>query len=122
MRVFTWWKITRDIAVSKDDYVDYVVDKLSGLGGVRSRAMFGGYGIFHEGLMFALIADGVLYFKVDDANREMYREAGSSIFPHGISYWEVPTDIFENTARLYEWAEISIRIAQAKAAKKNKKK
>ena len=104
----------------KDDYADYVVAKLSGLGDVRSRAMFGGYGIFHEGLMFALISDGVLYFKVDDSNRDMYQEAGSSIFPHGISYWEVPSDVFEDAAKLYEWAEISIRIAQAKASKKRK--
>ena len=105
---------------AKDDYADYVVDKLSGLGEVHSRAMFGGYGIFHEGLMFALISDDVLYFKVDNTNREMYETAGSSKFPHGISYWEVPTDIFEDTARLYEWANISIGVAQAKAKKKIK--
>ena len=103
---------------AKDDYAAYVVDKLSGLGEVHSRAMFGGYGIFHEGLMFALISDDVLYFKVDNSNREMYEKAGSSKFPHGISYWEVPTDIFEDTARLYQWANISIGVAQAKAKKK----
>jgi DNA transformation protein len=105
---------------ARDDYADYIVDKLSDLGDVWSRAMFGGYGIFHEGLMFALISDGVLYFKVDDSNREMYEEAGSSKFGHGISYWEVPTEVFEDTARLYEWADISIGIAQAKAKKKRK--
>ena len=105
---------------AKDDYADYVVDKLSGLGEVHSRAMFGGYGIFSEGLMFAMISDGVLYFKVDNSNREMYEKAGSSKFPHGISYWEVPTDVFEDNARLYEWADISIGLAQAKAKKKSK--
>jgi DNA transformation protein len=105
---------------AKDDYADYVVDKLSGLGDVYNRAMFGGYGIFHEGFMFALVSDGMLYFKVDDSNREMYEKAGSGKFPHGISYWEVPTEVFEDTARLYEWAEISIGLAQAKARKKKK--
>ena len=105
---------------AKDDYVDYVVGKLSGLGEVHSRAMFGGYGIFYEGLMFALISDGVLYLKVDNSNREMYEKAGSSKFPHGISYWEVPTDVFEDTAKLYEWANISIGLAQSKARKKAK--
>ena len=105
---------------AKDDYADYIVDKLSGLGDVHSRAMFGGHGIFNEGLMFALISDGVLYFKVDDSNREMYEKAGSSKFPHGISYWEVPTEVFEDMSLLYEWANISIGIAQAKAKKKKK--
>jgi len=108
------------MAKAKDDYVNYIVDKLSGVGDVSSRAMFGGYGIFNEGLMFALISDGVLYFKVDDSNREMYEKAGSSKFQHGISYWEVPTEIFEDTAKLYEWANVSIEIAQAKAKKKRK--
>lgn len=108
------------MAKGKDDYTDYIVDKLSGLGDVRSRAMFGGYGIFHDGLMFAVISDDVLYFKVDESNREMYEKAGSSKFPHGISYWEVPTEIFEDTAGLYEWANISINIAQSKAKKKRR--
>jgi DNA transformation protein len=108
------------MARAKDEYANFIVDKLSGLGNVHSRAMFGGYGIFHEGLMFALVSDDILYFKVDDTNREMYRKAGSEVFPHGISYWRVPTDVFEDTAGLYEWADISIKIAQTKAAKKKR--
>ena len=106
---------------AKDEYANYIVDKLAGLSDVSSRAMFGGHGIFHEGLMFALISDGVLFFKVDDSNREMYEKAGSSKFQHGISYWEVPTEVFEDTAKLYEWANISIEIAKAKAKAKKKK-
>jgi len=50
----------------------------------------------------------------------MYVKAGSTRFPHGISYWEVPEEVFEDTARLHEWANISIAIARARA--KNKKK
>ena len=80
--------------------------------------MFGGYGIFHEGLMFALIADDTLYFKVDESNREIYEKAESQPFPHGISYWEVPADVLEDKNRLGEWAEISIDIAHRKAKKK----
>ena len=76
--------------------------------------MFGGYGIFHEGLMFALKADDILYFKVDDSNRDMYEKAGSNKFPHGISYWEVPAEVFEDVDKLHKWANISIAIAQAK--------
>ena len=108
------------MAKAKNDYANFIVDKLAGLGEVNGRAMFGGYGIFHQGLMFALMADDVLYFKVDETNREMYEKAGSGKFPHGISYWEVPTEVFEDMAKLYEWAEISIGIAQAKAKKKRR--
>jgi len=105
---------------ARGEYASYIVDKLSSLGDVSSRAMFGGYGIFHESLMFAVISDDILYFKVDESNRDMYVKAGSTRFPHGISYWEVPEEVFEDTARLHEWANISIAIARARA--KNKKK
>jgi len=82
--------------------------------------MFGGYGIFHEGLMFAVIADDTLYFKVDESNRDIYEKAGSQPFPHGISYWEVPADVLEDKNRLGEWAGLSMDIAIKKAEKKRR--
>ena len=42
------------------DYLNFIMDKLAPAGEMKSRAMFGGYGIFHEGLMFALISDDIL--------------------------------------------------------------
>jgi DNA transformation protein len=108
------------MARARDEYVNFIVDRLAGLGDVYCQRLFGGYAVFHEGLTFALIADDTLYFKVDDTNRWMYDEAGSGHFPHPISYREVPADVFEDPARLYEWAEISIGIARAKAEKKRK--
>ena len=101
------------------EYLDFVVEKLAPIGDITSRAMFGGYGIFHRGLMFALISEDVLYFKVNDSNREMYQKAQSRLFPHGISYWEVPPDVLEENDRLHQWANISIEIAH-KAAKKKR--
>ena len=101
-----------------EEYHKFVMQKLAPLGTVTSRAMFGGYGIFHEGLMFALISDDTLYFKVADQNRDMYEKAGSTVFPHGISYWEVPAEVLEDDPKLQEWAAISIKIAQQVAAKK----
>ena len=68
------------------EYLEFVMEKLAPLGDITSRAMFGGYGIFHQGLMFALISEDTLYFKVNDSNREMYQKARSRLFPHGISY------------------------------------
>ena len=94
-----------------NEYLQFIIQKLNPLGNVMSRAMFGGYGIFHEGVMFALIADDTLYFKVNETNRAMYKQAGSKPFPHGISYWEVPADLLEEDNRLHEWANVSIKIA-----------
>ena len=47
-------------------FVKSLLDMLSDFGNVRSRAMFGGHGIYHEGVMIGLIASGVFYLKVDD--------------------------------------------------------
>lgn len=104
------------------EYLDFVLDKLSPIGDIRSRAMFGGYGIFHEGLMFALISEDTLYFKVNESNRHIYETAQSKPFPHGISYWEVTSDVLEDNTRLLELANISIGIAQEAARMKKKKK
>ena len=110
------------MAKGRNEYAEYIVDRLAGLGNVSYQRLFGGYGVSCDGLTFALIADDTLYFKVDDSNHEMYDGAGAGHFPHPISYREVPAEVFEDMAKLYEWAEISIAIAKAKAKTKKKKK
>ena len=65
---------------SDSDFVDNVLDLLGAWGGVAARKMFGGYGLYRQGLMFALVADDVLYFKVDDQNRAEFTAAGMGPF------------------------------------------
>ena len=67
------------------EFLEFELEKLAPIGGVKSRAMFGGYGIFHDSLMFALISEDTLYFKVNESNRNIYEMAGSRPFPHGIA-------------------------------------
>lgn len=99
-----------------NDFITFVVDQLSGWGDIRVKRMFGGAGLWCEGKMFALLADNVAYFKVDDTNREKYIEAGSGPlqpFPNKkaiLSYYEIPFYILENREELMEWAEESLTI------------
>ena len=101
-------------------FLKHIMDRLSPLGEIRSKYMFGGWGVFSEGLMFAVFAGDSLYFKVDKSNRQMYEKAGSTPFPHGISYWEVPAEVAEDEKKLLDWAQISMDIAQRKAVIKKK--
>jgi DNA transformation protein len=109
------------VAVS-DEYLEYVLDQLSTLGSVSSRRMFGGAGLYHEDLFFAVVADDVLYFKADDSNRSDYEAAGAEPFrpfpdkDHVMQYYEVPVDILENRESLTEWAQKAICVARRKAA------
>lgn len=83
--------------------------------------MFGGAGLYCDGLFFALVADDVLYFKVDDSNRADYEAAGMGPFKpfpdkQGVmQYYEVPIDVLENRQTLRDWAEKALDVARRKA-------
>jgi DNA transformation protein len=105
-----------------DEFVDYVIDQLAMWGTVSVRKMFGGAGIYRDGVMFGLIADDVAYLKVDDSNRDDFIKAGSSPFnPYPdkvktavMSYYEIPVDVQENPDQLAKWAERSLSVARKK--------
>ena len=105
-------------------FLDRVMDLLAPLGDISSRAMFGGYGIFHQRDMFALIYGSSLYFKVNDSNRAIYQDAGSRQFVTRfipltpMPYYEVPTEVLEDMAKFREWARMSINVGHATSKKK----
>ncbi len=92
------------------EYIDYIVDLLSPVGDVRARSMFGGHGLFMDGLMFAIISRDTLYLKVDDETRERYRAEGLAPFkpsderPKTMSYYPLPDAVFEDQEALADWA------------------
>ena len=114
--------------MQNNDYIDYVLDILEPFGNIRSRKMFGGYGIYKEDIFFALIIDGILRFKVDDTNRSDYEECGCEPFRYTgkkdkvvvMNYWEVPIDVLENRDLLEQWVDKALDVARR--AKKSKKK
>lgn len=89
------------------------VRDLMPLGDVSSRKMFGGYGIFESSAMFALVnSQGDLFLKVDDTNRSRYDNAGAK--QHGkMPYFQVPSEVLEDSDALRDWAEVSLKIAHA---------
>lgn len=100
-----------------ESFKDYVLDLFSDWEGVSSKRMFGGWGVFHDGVIFGIIIDGELYFKVDDTNITDYEKYGSRPFTYlrskrevSLSYWLVPEEIMEDGERLSEWALMSIEI------------
>ncbi len=103
------------------EFVEHVMELLAPFGEVRSRAMFGGYGIFHEDAMFALISSSAFYFKVGDGNRADFERAGSEQFKP-MPYYSVPADVMEDGDAFGEWAVNAISIGHATAAKKRPRK
>jgi DNA transformation protein and related proteins len=115
------------MAVSKE-YLDYAMDQLGRVAPVTSRRMFGGVGIYSDGLFFALVDDDRLYFKVDETNRGDFEEEGMKPFkPFGeeakpMQYYELPGDLLEDHHLLRPWVEKATRVARNAAARKGKKK
>lgn len=93
------------------DFVATVLDLLSPWGGVSARRMFGGYGIYRQGLMFGLVSDDVLYLKADAQNRPAFEAAGMGPFTYdgkgktvALPYWEAPSELFDESDAMIEWA------------------
>jgi DNA transformation protein len=103
--------------MTEDSFVEYVLDQLRGLGAVEARRMFGGHGIYHGSVFFAIVADDRLYFKTDDRTRKAYRAQGMGPFRPNEkqtlkSYYEVPADVLEDDEALALWAEQAVRVAR----------
>ncbi|AET69046.1 regulator of competence-specific genes [Desulfosporosinus orientis DSM 765] len=118
------------MAVS-ESFKDYVLDQLGLLdqmGFIKVKKMFGGAGLYYDGLIFGLLADDVLYFKVDDSNRSDYEKAGTEAFrpfahkPMVMSYYEVPVDIMEDREQLADWVWKALLVSKNNPPKKKKKK
>jgi DNA transformation protein len=111
------------------EYLQYVLEQLHGLGGVVSRRMFSGAGLYQDDVFFGLLFRDTLYFKVNDANRADYESRGMGRFqpypdkPHlSFTYYEVPVEVLEDREELASWARRSIAAALAIAAEKRVRK
>ena len=109
-------------------YKTWVLEQLSTVRPVTGKAMFGGLGIYAEGLFFALADDDRLYFKVDDTTRPAFAEAGMGPFDpfkDGRTmegYYEVPGEVLEDDFVLSVWMDRAMAVAaRAKKPKKAKR-
>lgn len=92
--------------------------------------MFGEYGIYHDGLMFGLVADDTLYLKADAQNASHFEREGLRKFAYNkggktvtMSYWHAPDAMMEDREQAAMWArrsfEAVLRSQGAKKAKRN---
>ena len=94
-----------------------MIEQLSAIGYVTAKKMFGGVGLYADGIFFALIANDTLYQKVDDTNRQDYESAGMDAFrpypdkTRTMQYYEVPVEVLEDEEVLNDWAKKSIEVA-----------
>jgi DNA transformation protein len=110
-------KRTKKSLASSPAFETFVVDQLSGAGAIVTRKMFGGVGLYCDGVFFGLIARDELYLKVDASTRGAYEAEGAKPFkpyadrPVTMQYYSVPISILESAPELVRWAERAIAVA-----------
>jgi DNA transformation protein len=109
----------------EQEFASYVVDMMQTIGPVYSKRMFGGHGIFLEGLMFALIADSVLYLKADKESEGDFTERDLEPFTYNkkgklmkMSYYQAPEEALEDGEIMNEWGNKGYSAALRAASKK----
>ncbi|WP_244540272.1 TfoX/Sxy family protein [Kaistia soli] len=103
------------------------------VGRVTFRRMFGGSGVFRDGLMFAIVINGTIHLKVDAGNQAGFEAEGCGPFTYArrdgkvmsISYWTIPERLLDEPDELRDWAlaaiDVSTRAQMNKPAKPRRK-
>lgn len=98
-------------------------------GPITARAMFGGYGFFYDKVIFAIIVENELYFRVDDETQPEFESRGSRQFiyegqkrPIAMPYFTFPNPILKNPTELKKWIERAYLISLASKTKKKHKR
>ncbi|KGE78168.1 TfoX/Sxy family protein [Halomonas salina] len=101
------------------EYTEYLRDVFVRLGPIDLRRMFGGHGVYHDGVMFALVVDETLYLQTDAGNVEDFEREGLPAFEYlrrgkvvRLSYRQAPEALFEDPELAQEWACRSLQAAR----------
>ena len=107
-------------------FATFLCEQLAPLGRVSLRRMFGKHGVFCDGVMLGMVRDNTLYFRVDEQNRTVFREAEA--FPPlnyekkgdliDLAFWRAPERLLDEHEELLTWARAALAAAHRVAAKR----
>jgi len=106
-----------------EGFREYVREQIERVAPLSMRAMFGGLGLYSNGVFFGLVDDDIVFFKVDDRNRPDFEAAGMQPFrPFGderasMQYYELPAEVLEDREELRRWIRGALQAALAKKSK-----
>jgi|SRR5262245_21914683 len=102
----------------RDEFLAHVLELLGPLGPVAARRMFGGYGLYCDGVFFGIVSDNMLYLKTDDHNRSEFERAGCEIFSYSrkgkrakLNFYRAPEDAMDAPHLMLPWARSALATA-----------
>jgi DNA transformation protein and related proteins len=111
-----------------DVVVQKFIERLAASRSITHRKMFGGVGLYCDGVFFAVIDDDRLYFKVDDVNFPDYQAFGMPQWViegangGAMPYYEVPDQVLADAEKLGEWIDAAVDVANRKKGSGKKRK
>ena len=102
----------------RSEFLNFVMGQMAGLGAITARAMFGGHGLYCDGLFIAIIAGDQLYFKADAQSqprfeaqrlpRFQYQARGKTV---QLMYYEAPAEVHDDVHAMIDWAQWALAAA-----------
>ena len=113
----------------RSEFIEHVVELLRAFGPVEAKSMFGGWGLYHDGRFFAIVAEDTLYFKVDGETLARFEREGGGPFVYrardgehvGMGYHRPPDEALESPEVMAEWARLGYAAALRAGARKGAK-
>lgn len=108
---------------------DHIRDLFVAFGPVQVRRMFGGAGLYVDGVMFGLVSDGLIHLKADAATVSRFEAEGCGPFEYGtkngrrviMSYWRLPDRVYDDPDALAQWARQALAAAWRAGKRKSAK-
>jgi DNA transformation protein len=117
------------VVANSQAFVEHVLDLLNASIPSTARKLFGGHGIYCEGLMYGLIDDDAFFLKADDECRQTYLDAGCRQWfyggpegPMAGGYYEPPSAAIDDPDEMRPWAAMGLAAARRKRAAKERTK
>jgi DNA transformation protein and related proteins len=113
-----------------DEFLAHVLELLAPLGRVAARPMFGGQGLYCDGVFFGIMLDNTLYLKADDRNRGEFERAGSELFSYSrkgkratLNFYRAPEAAMDTPRLMLPWARSALAAAlRSRAGKRPARK
>ena len=108
--------------------VEFIRDLFQSFGAVTVRRMFGGAGLFADGVMFGLVSGGQIYLKADATTVTCFESERCEPFEYSTkngkrtltSYWRLPNRLYDDADEFAQWARQALAAARRGATVKPK--
>jgi DNA transformation protein len=106
----------------------WVEEALEPLGKISLRKMMGGATLYLDGVIFAILDDGEIWFKADEETNAIWDgescERFTVTFKDGtvdrMNYRRAPSDVYDDPEAMQRWAKLAVEAGARRPVKKRK--